>query len=77
MDKRILSLSLLVLALSACGCMRDPGVNAPPDPAVTQSKISQMTPEKRAAYEAAMRSRDQALAATQGKGPLANRPNGR
>lgn len=74
MTKRILC--LLLFGALACGCMRDPGVNAPPDPVVTQAKIDQMTPQQRAAYDQAMRSRDQALAATQGKGPLAKKPNG-
>jgi hypothetical protein len=73
-DKRILS--LIALMGAAFGCARDPGVNAPPDPPVSQAKIDQMTPQQRAAYDQAMKSRDEAMAATKGKGPLVNRGNG-
>lgn len=76
MIKGILALPILGLILMTGGCSQDPGANAPPDPAVTQAKIEQMTPEKRAAYDQAMKSRNQAMAATRGKGPLANNPNG-
>jgi len=69
MDKRLLC--LLALGSLTCGCTGDPGVNAPPDPAVTTAQINKMTPEQKAAYDQAMRSRNEALAATQGKGPLA------
>jgi hypothetical protein len=65
------------LAVVACGCTGDPGVNAPSDPPVTAAKINSMSPAQRAAYNQAMMSRDLALAATQGKGPLAHEGNGR
>ena len=68
-------LGFAAVSALVCGCSGDPGVNAPSDPPVTQAKINKMTPEQRAAYDQAMRSRDQALAATQGKGSLASRTN--
>jgi len=70
------SLVLLGLLVAAVGCTRDPGVNAPPDAPVTEAKISKMSPEQRAAYEQAMKSRDQALAATRGRGHVASNSNG-
>jgi len=73
---KIRCLTLVALSIVACGCQSDPGVNAPPDPPVTQAKVDHMTPEQRAGYEQAMKSRNQALAATQGKGPLANGAGG-
>ena len=72
----IRKLVLCAGAAALCGCGQDPGVNAPPDPVVTQAKIDQMSPQQQAAYQQATRSRDQAMAATQGRGPLANKSNG-
>jgi len=69
-------LCIVALATLAWGCSGDPGVNAPSDPPVTQAKIDKMTPEQKAGYDQAMRSRDQALAATRGRGPLASKVNG-
>jgi hypothetical protein len=71
MSKRILC--LFAIPALVCGCS---GGTAPPDQPVTQAQISKMTPENKAGYNAAMLSRDRALAATQGKGPLATKSNG-
>jgi hypothetical protein len=45
------------------GCARE-GATAPPDKPVTETQVESMSPEKRAGYEQAMKSRQQALAAT-------------
>lgn len=38
----IRKLALCAAAAAVCGCGQDPGVNAPPDPVVTQAKINQI-----------------------------------
>jgi len=71
--RRLLSLALPALAF---GCSGDPGVNAPPDRTVSTAQVSKMTPAQRAGYDQAMMSKNQAYAATHGKGPLAPGANG-
>jgi len=67
---------LLAMPFLACACSSDPGVNAPPDPPVTQAQIDKMSPAQKAGYDQAMKSKDQAMAATQGKGPRPTTGNG-
>jgi len=75
MSKRCLY--LLAVSSLICGCTGGPGgATAPADEPVTKAKVDKMTPDQKAAYNAATLSRDRALAATQGKGPLASRTNG-
>jgi hypothetical protein len=54
---------LLVPMVIIGGCARE-GATAPPDKPVTETQVENMSAEKRAGYEQAMKSRQQALAAT-------------
>jgi len=75
MSKRCLY--LLALPVLVCGCTGGPGgATAPADEPVTKAKVDKMAPDTKAGYNAAMLSRDRALAATQGKGPLASGKSG-
>ena len=60
---KISGLCVLLPVVLIGGCAKD-GATAPPDKPVTQTQAGNMSPEQKAGYEQAMKSRQQAMAAT-------------